>query len=160
MKKVSKKIVALIMTMVIAVGMFSVTAFADGVEEIPYATTYNLSGFVFQNTNTSPTKIASTDLRTHRMIVKVCFSIYEGDSNQTPMRLTVKVKRSNGTYETIGYADAYSRFHYYELQTSWFTVYPGENLQIFFDASTSPNGGTSTGTYRYAQIYWWQIYND
>lgn len=131
----------------------------DGVETFAYATTTPLSGFLLHNTNTTPTKTASPDARTHRMVVNVIFHIASVDSNQTPIQLTLKVKRADGTMETIGQATAYSQFHYYELQSEWFTVSPGEQFQFFFDVSTAPEG-TSTGTYRYAQITEWSVYCD
>ena len=131
----------------------------DGVETFAYGTTTQLSGFLMHNTNTTPTKTASPDLRTHRMVVNVKFHIASVDSNQTPITLTLKVKRANGTMETIGQATAYSQFHYYELQSEWFTVSPGEQFQFFFDVSTAPEG-TSTGSYRYAQISEWAVYCD
>lgn len=131
----------------------------DGVETFKYGTTTQLSGFLLHNNNTTPMKTASPDARTHRMIVNVRFHIAAEDSNQTPIVLTLKVKRADGTMETIGQATAYSQFHYYELESNWFNVRPGEQFQFFFDVSTAPEG-TSTGSYRYARISEWSVYCD
>lgn len=130
----------------------------DGVETLPYGVWYSLSGFTLHDTNTTPLKTAPSNAGTHRGQIYVKFSWYQGDPNSSPITLTVKIKRANGTFETIGQADA-AGMHYYYLQSNWFSVSPGEKFQIFFDVSTA-TGGTSTGSYRYAAIESWEIYID
>lgn len=105
--------------------------------------------FTFTDCNTTPIKHITTS---GWLYLHVNFE--KADSYAGNIKLTVNIKKSNGEQLTN---DVYYTYNVDE-QTAWTHVSAGDEIQIFFDASTN---GTPSAHYRKAKVtYYYTLLAD
>lgn len=170
-----KKIISLIVAMLMVVSMFGTIAYAAegekefdrGMQSIHFHDTINAgqinwaqSAFILNGEQMRDyiyvQITAPSSPSTHRMSVKPYFRIYSGDSNQSYIKLDITIV---GTGTNILSASATNNLIYVYPQSSWFSVSPGQTVTLKLDVSTY-YPSQSTGTYRYADFMYFEIYSD
>ena len=138
--KATKRLIAMLLVAVIMVaGVFAVPAFASELEETSIgaragtenwgsATKQHVGTFTFKNNNLTPVK---TITQSGYLYLHVNYS--KADSYDGDVMLTVQIRSANGTQLTNDYFYSYGR----DEMTAWVHVSAGDQIQIFFDASTT-----------------------
>ena len=127
--------------------------------EIPWAQTCTrpAEGFVVHN-YMDMYITASSKENTHRMVVRPYCRVYPDDPNQSDIKITITLSR-NGVKDCEILRDTFSTLAFTGPQSNWFSVRPGERIMLRIDASTK-NSWESTGNFRYADIFGFEMYCD
>lgn len=158
-KKISIKIVTLLMAMVMLLTAGATTAFAAGNDYFPKGQWHSIGEFAFKNNNTTPWK--TVDSSASNMYLDLDFKKADGnnptglvDAGQGRLRLLIYVEREGESGRELIFScpTNYDNSVCNE-QTLSFHVNPGQRIRFFFDA-VSEDG--SNGNYRSCHIVQWK----
>lgn len=155
MKTNFKKVLTLIVSIAMLFACISpVRASAAGTETLPLGE-YYIGKFTFTDQNLTPVKTMPAGAQD--LCFKILFSKASIDAGIGPVKLTVQIRDESGNVllnETMidqsGWVGG-TYYRYTTLYTSKINVYPGQKIQIWFDAS-SVDYLQSNGAYRSIQI--------
>lgn len=139
--KIAKRVITMLLaTVIMLTGVLYFPVFATemdggnsvetraGTENWGRATKQHVGTFTFKNNNLTPVK---TITQSGYLYLHVNYS--KADSYDGNVMLTVQIRKANGTQLTNDYFYSYGR----DEMTAWTHVSAGDQIQIFFDASTA-----------------------
>ena len=172
--KITRKFTAFMSVIVLAISMFSTTAFAaepsdkivsdendkvlveSGVLRVSYgAGDHDLGGFTFNDTNRG----SARTFNTNQMQIKPAWKAADSSSSEVDLYIEVwnATRNERKFYHRFTLnddVDGKDGAGWWYAESSWFDIDPGESYYIFYEAFTTP-GYTPTGSNRSASVHTW-----